>query len=300
MTLPVLLAAVAGILTAISLVELIAGRRSPEATHQHGMASHHPVARGRRRRGAGVLAGSTPRVGSAGLRMLTGLGRRASLNAPLDLRGRLDAAGLDASVSDVMALKAGTAAAGLLLAVVIGPGVPGRLWLLLPAAPLAGFLAPDLWVRRRARRRSREMGEQLGDVLELLRVAVDAGLPVRRALGEVGRRHRGVLADELRRAVALIELGVAQADAIECLARRCPAPGMPTLVAALRRAERHGAPLGDALAAQAAEARARRARAATEAAARAAPKIQLIVALLLVPSAMLLVAAAMVPALSWR
>jgi tight adherence protein C len=144
------------------------------------------------------------------------------------------------------------------------------------------------------------MEEELGDVLELLRVAVEAGLTVARALGEVGRRHPGVLAAEIRRAAGLMELGRSQQLALEALVSRCPTPGVATLAAALRRAERHGAPLGDALAAQAEDARARRAREAIEVAARAAPKIQLIVALLLVPSAMLLMAAAMLPALAWR
>lgn len=277
MTFTPLIAVIAGVLAAAGLVELIAGKgpRSPRA-------------------GAGT------RVRRNGLRALTTLGRRVSPAAPGDLRDRLDAAGLDMSVRDAMALKAGSAAAGLLLAVVAGPGLPGKLWILIPAAPLLGFLSLDLWLRRRCRRRRSEMEQQLGDVLELLRVAVDAGLPATRALAEVGRRHRGVLAGEIRRAAALIELGVGHDAAIETLSRRCPVHGLATLVAALRRAERHGAPLGEALAAQAVEARARRARASAEVAARAAPKIQLIVALLLVPSAMLLIAAAMVPALSWR
>ena len=144
------------------------------------------------------------------------------------------------------------------------------------------------------------MERELGDVLDLLRVAIDAGLSVPRALAEVGRRHPGVLAAEIRHAASLVDLGVAQGRALDVLVRRCPAPGVETLAAALRRAERHGAPLGEALAAQAQEARARSARHAIEAAARAAPKIQLIVALLLVPSAMLLIAAAMLPALAWR
>jgi len=68
------------------------------------------------------------------------------------------------------------------------------------------------------------------------------------------------------------------------------------LAAALRRAERHGAPLAGTLQAQAAEARAERARRIREHAAKAAPKIQLVVALLLVPSVLLLVAAALVGA----
>ena len=81
------------------------------------------------------------------------------------------------------------------------------------------------------------------------------------------------------------------------LVRRCPLPGMAVLVAALERAERHGAPLSETLAAQAREAREARARHLREQAAKAAPKIQLVVALLLVPSVMLLVAAALLASL---
>ena len=103
---------------------------------------------------------------------------------------------------------------------------------------------------------------------------------------------------ELRRAAGRATLGVPAAAALDELERRCPARGIAPLAAALRRAERHGAPLAPTLAAQAAEARARRAQQAAEAAARAAPQIQLVVALLLVPAVMLLVAAAMLPALT--
>ncbi len=135
-------------------------------------------------------------------------------------------------------------------------------------------------------------------MLDLLRVAVAAGLAPKRALAEVGRRHPGVLAGELRRAAARTALGTPAETALTELEARCPATGIAPLVAALRRAERHGAPLAPALTAQAAEARARAAQRATEAAARAAPQIQLVVALLLVPAVMLLVAAALLPALT--
>ncbi|HET8758259.1 MAG TPA: type II secretion system F family protein, partial [Solirubrobacteraceae bacterium] len=60
---------------------------------------------------------------------------------------------------------------------------------------------------------------------------------------------------------------------------------------------RHGAPLGPALTAEAATARARRAQRAAEQAARAAPQIQLVVALLLVPGVLLLGTAALLPAI---
>src|SRR4029079_5397453 len=93
-------------------------------------------------------------------------------------------------------------------------------------------------------------------------------------------------------------LGESAEHTLDQLEARCPATGIPQLTAALRRAARHGAPLGTTLKAQAAEARSLRATHRSELAARAAPKIQLVVALLLVPAVLLLVGAAVVPAVA--
>jgi tight adherence protein C len=243
-------------------------------------------------------AGRAPR-GHRALALLARLGRGAGLRAPGSLASRIAAAGLDVPVADAMAVKTGAAVAGLATAAALAAHAPGRLGpALVIAGPAAAFLAPDAWLRRRARARGRSIEAELADVLDLLRVAIAAGLAPRRALAEVGRRHPGLLAGELRRAAGRAALGVPAAAALEELERRCPAAGIAPLAAALRRAGRHGAPLAPTLAAQAAEARARRAQAAAEAAARAAPQIQLVVALLLVPAVMLLVAAAMLPALT--
>jgi tight adherence protein C len=182
----------------------------------------------------------------------------------------------------------------------LAAALPGRLGpAALVALPLAGFFAPDHLLARHTRRRARVMEAELADLLDLLRVSIEAGLPVGRALGEVGQRHPGQLAREWRAASQRMALGLPRDAALDRLARRCPVPAMATLVASLRRAERHGAPLSAALAAQARDARAERARRIREHAARAGPKIQLVVALLLVPSVLLLVAAALVASL-WR
>jgi tight adherence protein C len=244
----------------------------------------------RRRRG-----GRGRRGGVVGLLSL--LGGRVAARPPAALGRRIEAAGLRVSVQDVMAVKAGAVPVGLLLGLALLDAAPGRLGpVVVLAAPAAGFVAPDVWLLRRARRRGLAMAAELADVLELLRVAVGAGLGPRRALAEVGRRHPGVLAAELRAVADRAELGMPFAAALAGLERRAPAPGVPALVAALVRAERLGAPPGPALAALCADARAREAKRAAERAAKAAPKIQLVIALLLVPSALLLVAAALVPA----
>lgn len=234
---------------------------------------------------------------AAALALLARVGRRIGAPAPpRDLDARLAAAGrpLGLRASDLMAAKGGAGALGLLLALPLGSLLPGRLGLLAPfALPLAAFLAPDLWLRRRTLARGAAMAHELPDLLDLLRVALAAGLSLDRALAEVARRDRGLLAREWRTAAVEVELGVPRERALAALAARCPCEGIVPLVRALERGARHGTPLAEALAAQAAEARAAHARRLAERAARAAPQIQLVVALLLVPSVLLLVAAAL-------
>jgi tight adherence protein C len=267
MTRSVLLAAAAGALSAPGVIELLSALRRPRAA-------------------------------PAGAAALARIGRGFGWRAPRGLAARIAAAGLDTPVADVMAVKAGAALAGLATALVLAPAAPGRTGVaLLAAGPAAGFLAPDGALRRRTRRRARAIEAELADVLDLLRISVAAGLAPGRALAEVGRRHPGLLAGELRRAAAHAALGVPRETTYARLEARCPAAGVPALVAALRRADRHGAPLAPALAAEARAARARSAQRAAETAARAAPQIQLVVALLLVPAVLLLVAAALLPAI---
>jgi tight adherence protein C len=278
-----LLAAVAGALAAAGLAdaaELLAARRTAAA----GARSHGEV---HARRWAQGLAR---------------LGRRLGSPAPPGgLAARLAAAGVAPTVrtADVMAAKAGAALVGALLLAPIAAALPLRLGL--PALGAAGggaFLAPDLWLRRRARARAARAALELADVLDLLRVAVEAGLPLDRALAEVGARRGGLVAGELRRMAARRELGLARADGLAELRARLPLPAVAALAAALERADRHGAPPAPALTALAEQARADRARGLQDRAAAAAPRIQLAVALLLVPAVLLLVAAGLVHGLA--
>ncbi|WP_354701815.1 hypothetical protein DSM112329_02152 [Paraconexibacter sp. AEG42_29] len=277
------LAVAAAICAAAALLDALDARQAPDVRRR--ARAQRRAARRRRSPTANALAR---------------LGRRAGLplREPGDLARRVHAAGLPPAVTsdEVMAVKAGAALVGAALGLsVLMPAAPGRLGpVVVFAAPAAAFLAPDLWLARRARGRARLLAIDLPDVLDLTRVAVASGLPVVRALQAVGERRGGPLAAELTVCAALIEVGVPRAQALHRLAARCPLPGVAAFVAAVQRADRHGTPLGPALAALAADARTDRARRIQDRAARAAPKIQLAVALLLVPAAMLLLAAALI------
>jgi tight adherence protein C len=142
------------------------------------------------------------------------------------------------------------------------------------------------------------MRRELPPLLDLLRVGVESGSSLGQALRTVGERTHGPLAAELRAVGGEVALGVPLAHALAAMAERAPLAEVRALVAALDRARRHGAPLAETLAAQARDARFALARHAREEAARAGPKIQLVVALLLVPSVLLLVMAALLAALT--
>ena len=247
----------------------------------------------RRGRGGTPAAGLLVTLATAG-RLLR------SPAAPADLRARIEAAGRPAGlgVRELMAAKLAAALLGAAIGVPIAALAPGRLGLVLaPAGPALGFLAPDLWLGRLAAERARRVRRELPALLDILRVTVEAGGSLAAALRAVGERADGPLAREWVAVGDEVALGVPLSGALENLTARLPQPEVTAFVAALQRAARHGAPLADTLAAQARAARFALARRIRDDAARAGPKLQLVVALLLVPSVLLLVAAALASAL---
>jgi tight adherence protein C len=269
------LAFVAGALGAVGLVLLI-GPLPP---------------RSRAARGTRVLRA----LASAGARL-----RPARAPAPRDLAARIAAAGQPAGLGprELMAAKIAAAVAACAAGLLLATAAPGRLGpLIAVVAPVAGFLSPDLWLARLAAGRARRVRRELPTLLDLLRVTVEAGSSLGEALRSVGERADGPLSAEWRAIGRQEALGVPLSAALAGMVERVPLPEARALVAALDRARRHGAPLAETLAAQSRDVRFALARRVREDAARAGPKMQLVVALLLVPSVLLLVAAALAAAL---
>ena len=157
------------------------------------------------------LAGALVELGAAGIpRPRRGLGRRLLRRAPRPvaprgLAARVEAAGVGLGAGDVMAAKLAAAIAGGRRRARPRPAstaVAAR------RRRSAAGSRPTWSLRSRARARARAIEAELADVLDLLRVAVGAGLTPWRALAEVGRRHPGVLAAELGATARRIALGV--------------------------------------------------------------------------------------------
>jgi len=187
------------------------------------------------------------------------------------------------------------AVVGALVALLAVPAAPGRISLLVAVGlPLAGLFAPDAIAARRARQRQRRLVAALPDALDLLAVGAASGRSVAAGFAEIAKAADGPLAEELRMAVAALSCGEPLSETLHSLRERVPGSEVATLCAVIERSRRFGSPLAEQLRRQTSAQRRDQRRAVEERAARAAPKIQLVVALVLVPSVLLMITAALV------
>jgi tight adherence protein C len=217
----------------------------------------------------------------------------AEADERLRLSARLARAGLGERISPaaLLSAKLGGCVGGALWGLVLAPAAPGRFAVVVIAGlPVAGFLAPDAWLDHRARRRLRALWAGLPDALDLLAVGTAAGRSPIAGLAELGDGD-GPLARELSVLAAESSCGLPQREALDSLRRRAPVREVGAMCGVIERSRRYGSPLSDQLREQATALRGAQRRRIEEEAARAAPKIQLAVALLLVPSVLLMIAA---------
>lgn len=246
-------------------------------------AARRPAALSARTRADAPLAMVGGRLGGVG----------AELAARLALRSRVERAGLggDLDLGVLFAAKCLCAACGLAFGLIAAPAAPGRLSVLVALGlPAAAFLAPDALLERRARRRASELRAALPDALDLLATGAAAGRSPIAGMVEIARGD-GPLAQELSVLVAETSCGASHGEALAALRERVPARELGAMCAVIERSRRHGSPLADQLYEQASSLRGAQRRRIGEHAAKAAPKIQLAVALLLVPSVLLMIAA---------
>jgi tight adherence protein C len=239
----------------------------------------------------GVAAGAGPAAASP----LHGSWARAAL--ALNLPERLRRSGLEARLPLPALLlgKLAGACLGAILALGAAPAAPGRIGIAVALGlPVAGFFVPDALLEREARRRRRRLVAALPDALDLLAVSVASGRGPGEGLAQLARAGEGPLAEEMRIAVAELSCGSSLTAALAALRTRVPGSEIATLVASIERSRRFGSPLAEQLRRQATNLRREGRRNVEERAARAAPKIQLVVALVLVPSVMLMIAAGLI------
>ncbi len=154
---------------------------------------------------------------------------------------------------------------------------------------------PAVWLVSQAQVRQRQIERDLPDFLDLLAVTVSAGLAFRQAMDRVAETLSGPLAEEMRWTLRRMDVGVSRRQAFLELRDRNPRSAtMGLFVAALLQAEELGAPLADTLNQLAKDMRREFSQATRRRAARAAPRVSLIITMVILPAIVLLIVVALV------
>ncbi|HEX6351266.1 MAG TPA: type II secretion system F family protein [Candidatus Dormibacteraeota bacterium] len=198
---------------------------------------------------------------------------RSDLNLKLTLAGR--PGGLTAS--DFTAIRYGCTgflALGLLaLGVALQNVALAAVLTLLGGA--IGLYGPIFWLKHRISVRKREIQTSLPDALDLMIVAVEAGLGFEAAMGRYAEKVENALATEFARLLRETRLGRPRLEALEDLGRRSGVEDVNNFVQAVMQAEQLGSGITKILNLQGEEIRRRRVQRAQEQGAKAPLKMLL-------------------------
>lgn len=112
---------------------------------------------------------------------------------------------------------------------------------------VAGFFLPRFFVKWRQRRRIKQFGDQLGDAITLMANGLRAGYSLLQAMDAVAREMPPPIADEFRRVVREIGLGVDNDRAYNNLLRRVPSDDLDLMVTAINVQQEVGGNLSEIL-----------------------------------------------------
>ena len=216
------------------------------------------------------------------------LSRREAIASRLDLAGRPWGLSVQGFIGTKGALALIAAAFFGFLAIL------GGSWLIALLAIVAGWFGPDILLSRAGRLRQERIERDLPDFLDILAVTVRAGLGYRSALQRVAESLGGPAGEEILTALRQMDLGATRRDAFLALRARNDSDSLSTFVGAQLQAEELGVPLSEALNDIALDMRRAAEQAARRRAARAAPRISLIVTTLIVPGSIILILASMI------
>ncbi|PKL44739.1 MAG: type II secretion system protein [Candidatus Riflebacteria bacterium HGW-Riflebacteria-1] len=153
--------------------------------------------------------------------------------------------------------------------------LPGLLILGTAMGAIIGFLGPRLFLQRRIAARLHKIQRQLPDVLDLLTVAVEAGLGFDAACDKVVEKMRGPIPEEFSLTLRHMRMGQARRDAFKGMADRVDHPDLNGFVSAIIQADQLGVSIGQVLRIQSEQLREKRRQRAEEEAAKAPVKMMI-------------------------
>ncbi len=144
-------------------------------------------------------------------------------------------------------LVAGTTILGALIGWFLsGQSIPSSIPALLLGGAF-GFYVPRLYVHREQNKRLLKFDSQLPDMLSLMVNGLRAGYSIMQAMEAVSREMPTPIADEFRRVVQEIQLGIPTGAALDNLTRRIPSADLDLVVTAINVQREVGGNLAEIL-----------------------------------------------------
>jgi tight adherence protein C len=194
----------------------------------------------------------------------------------------LGSAGME-SILAVRAIGTGVGAAvTVLLCVVMDVGATAAV-LLSVAGGCLGFFLPGLWVSRKGRKRQQQIRRDLPETVDLMAIAVQAGMGLEAAIELASESLPGPLGDELHRLLQEIQLGSSRRQALHQLRDRVDVSELSSFALALIQADAIGSPIAEVLQSNAARMRLIRRQVAREKAAKLPVKLLIPMMLFIFP-----------------
>ncbi|HVB76841.1 MAG TPA: type II secretion system F family protein [Candidatus Nitrosotalea sp.] len=199
--------------------------------------------------------------------------QRYQLLAQLDLAGRPG----DLSPEDFTAVRYVACVILFALGLLIGTLTqnPAMIALIAGAGGVLGFYGPLYWLRTRVKQRQREIQLALPDTMDLLTIAVEAGLGFDAAISRVSQKFDNALADEFGKVLQETRLGRPRLEAMDEMGRRSGVEDLHNFVQAVIQSEQMGVGVARILRLQSDEMRRKRRQRAQEKAAQASLKMML-------------------------
>jgi tight adherence protein B len=145
------------------------------------------------------------------------------------------------SVRILVALLAG------LVGLIVGRSSIGLAMLFLIVMAGVGWMIPQLYLGRRAKKRQQAFVDQLGDTIGLMANSLRAGYSLLQTMELISRESPSPIADEFRRVVREVGLGISTQHALDNLLRRVPSEDLDLLVSAISIQHEVGGNLGQIL-----------------------------------------------------
>ena len=207
------------------------------------------------------------------------MSRSTPQKARQNLMNRLDLAGRPGNLTpeDFAAVRivaaAVMAAAGLGIGFLLGSVV--YLVISLAVGAILGFYLPVLWLKQKVDARRSQIQKGLPDAMDLLVIAVDAGLGFDAALARVTDKYKNALSDEFAKVLREVSLGRPRLEAMDEMGRSSGVEDLHNFIQAIIQSEQFGTGIGKILRIQADEMRRKRRQRAQEKAAQATLKMML-------------------------